>query len=312
MDPGEFRLPGGVIMNLKSKALLVHLGLSSWSPNKIDKDESRALRKKHNTAPNFAKVSKKLLDSPNLKDILTIKGMARNEHYRQTLPWKDGDLRILPTANFLPYQALMNGHKAKFDAAITKFLADYDQDITAAPARLGSLYNSGDYPSANALKKRFSFSVQFYAISEETDFRVDLAETEIKAIQQESEKLIRESIKESVNESWNRIGDAVKRAETALSDPENNRFHATMIKNLEDLAEVLPRLNIAGDPSIDAMAAEIKARLTKYTTATLKTDKGARKETAAAATDILAKVETERQKIETLDALGAYSNKAPQ
>jgi hypothetical protein len=299
-------------MKLKNKALLVHLGLSSWSPTKIDKDESRVLRKKHNTAPNFAKVSKRLLDSPNLKDILTIKGMARNEHYRQTLPWKDGDLRILPTANFLPYQTVMNTHKGNFEAAVKKFLADYDQDIIAAPARLGTLYNVDDYPAALQLKARFSFSIQFYSISEETDFRVDLADAEIKAIQQDAEKLIRESVKESVKDSWSRIADAVNRAESTLSDPDNNRFHATMIKNLDELADVLPRLNISQDPALDAMAAEIKARLTKYSTATLKTDKGARKETSAAAADILAKVETERRKIETLDALGAYSNKAPQ
>jgi hypothetical protein len=206
----------------------------------------------------------------------------------------------------------MNTHKGNFEAAVKKFLADYQQDITAAPGRLGTLYNANDYPAAAALKARFSFSIQFYSISEEADFRMDLAENEIKAIQQDAEKIIRESVKESVKESWERIAEAVQRAETTLADPDNNRFHATMIKNLEELADVLPRLNIAQDPALDAMAAEIKARLTKHTTATLKTDKGARKETAAAAADILAKVETERRKIETLDALGAYSNKAPQ
>lgn len=301
-------------MKLKNKALLVHLGLSSWSPTKIDREESTILRKKHNTAPQFAKVSKRLMDSANLREINTIKGAARNEHYRQTLPWKDGDLRILPTANFLPYQALMNKHKADFDNAVKKFLSEYDQDTAAAPAKLGTLYNAGDYPSTNTLKGRFSFSVQFYAVSEETDFRMDLADNEIKAIQQDAEKLIRESVKESVKESWERIAAAVSRMAERLDGPDpkgkDKRFHDTLVENIKDLADTLPRLNIAQDPALDAMAAEIKARLTKHTPDTLRTDKAARTETATAAADILQKVETERQKIDTLDALGAYSNKA--
>jgi hypothetical protein len=298
-------------MKLKNKALLVHLGISTWSPNKIDRPESAELRKRHSIQQrNAAKVSKRLLESQDLRDVLFIKGQARNEHYRQTLPWKDGDLRIIPTDNFLPYQTKMNTHKAAFEAAVKKFLGNYQQDAQNAASTLGTLYRPEDYPDPRRIAQRFSFSVQFYAISEESDFRVDLGDAEIKALQKDAETLARESVKDAVKDVYGRIAEAVSHLEERLTGTDPNgkdkRFHDTLIENVRALAETLPRLNIAQDPALDAIAAELKARLTKHDPDTLRTDKAARTETAAAAADILKAVETERQKIETLDALGAY------
>lgn len=298
-------------MKLKNKALLVNLSISTWSPAKIDRPESQELRKKHNVTRNAARVSKRLMESQNLRDVLFIKGQARNRHYKETLPWKDGDLRIITTANYLQYRGIMDSFKVTFEAAVKKFLADYAQDAANAQNMLGTLYRPEDYPPPAQIARKFSFSVQFYAISDETDFRVDLADNEIRTIQQDAEKMIRESVKESVKECYERIAAAATHIEERLTGTDDKgkdkRFHDTLIENVRELADTLPRLNIAQDPALDALAADLREKLAKHEPGKLRTDKAARSETAAAAREIVSKVETERQKIETLDALGAYN-----
>jgi hypothetical protein len=54
-----------------------------------------------------------------------------------------------------------------------------------------------------------------------------------------------------------------------LNDPES-RFHGSMVTNVFDLVEILPRLNVNGDADLNRFADQVRQRLCNHTAQVLK------------------------------------------
>jgi hypothetical protein len=54
-----------------------------------------------------------------------------------------------------------------------------------------------------------------------------------------------------------------------LNEPES-RFHASLVTNIFDLVEILPRLNVNGDAELDRFAEQVRQRLCNYSAHDLK------------------------------------------
>ncbi|MDE3075564.1 MAG: hypothetical protein KGJ86_09050, partial [Chloroflexota bacterium] len=116
---------------------------------------------------------------------------------------------------------------------------------------------------------------------------------------------VRASIEEQVNQAldaamrevWDRIRDVVGhmaerlRAYTVTSDGVNGTFRDTLVQNVRDLVDLLPSLNIQANPALAEFTERMRAELCNYSPQTLRSSKNARERTAAAAEDILSRVE---------------------
>jgi Asp-tRNA(Asn)/Glu-tRNA(Gln) amidotransferase C subunit len=71
---------------------------------------------------------------------------------------------------------------------------------------------------------------------------------------------------------------------------EDNKFKNSLVNNINELCDLLPKLNITNDPELQTSVAEIKIKLTAYDPQTLREDKTARSETAMEAQKILNKM----------------------
>jgi hypothetical protein len=76
-----------------------------------------------------------------------------------------------------------------------------------------------------------------------------------------------------------------------LNEPES-RFHATMVTNVFDLVELLPRLNVNGDADLNRFADQIKQRLCGFTAHDLKKHDLLRVATANDAAEIVAEIDS--------------------
>jgi len=74
-----------------------------------------------------------------------------------------------------------------------------------------------------------------------------------------------------------------------VNEPES-RFHATLVTNVFDLVDLLPRLNVNQDEELNRFAAEIKDRLCSFTARDLKKNAILRVATATDAAEILTKM----------------------
>ena len=76
-----------------------------------------------------------------------------------------------------------------------------------------------------------------------------------------------------------------------LNDPES-RFHASLVTNVFDLVDLLPRLNVNQDEDLNRFAAEIKDRLCNFSAHDLKKNEVLRAATLSDATQILSQMDT--------------------
>ncbi len=75
-----------------------------------------------------------------------------------------------------------------------------------------------------------------------------------------------------------------------LNDPES-RFHGSLVTNVLDLVEILPRLNVSGDHDPNRFAEQIRDRLCNHSAQELKKHDLLRVTTAADAANIVAEMD---------------------
>jgi hypothetical protein len=83
-----------------------------------------------------------------------------------------------------------------------------------------------------------------------------------------------------------------------LNEPES-RFHATLVTNVFDLVELLPRLNVNGDAELNRLADQIRQRLCGFTAQDLKKHDLLRVATATDAAEIVAEIDSVLRNRET-------------
>ena len=90
-----------------------------------------------------------------------------------------------------------------------------------------------------------------------------------------------------MSDCFNRLHDVVRKAADKLTD-KTAIFRDSLITNIQDLVDLLPRLNLTGDPRLEDLRREVADKLLGYEPEALRRDQFARQETAQAAEKILA------------------------
>lgn len=268
-------------MSLSNKAMLVNLSISLWSARKYDKKVSQEVAVKHNTSDNVGRYNKNLLpvDSKSYAETVKFANEARVMHYKQTLPWNDNGSRILPAGNYLEYMKLLREQRAKFELAYTVFVSEYPTLHTNAQAILNGLYDSKDYPSQAEMSRKFSFHVKVYPMPDKQDFRVSLGDGEVDSIREQIERDTNNAVANAMKDLYNRLHIAVSHMAEKLSDPKGI-FRDSLVSNIRELCDLLPRLNLSGDATLEAKRIEIQRELASFEPEEIRNDARVRSELA--------------------------------
>jgi len=270
---------------LDQKAMLAALNVSQWTARKEDKKITKEVETAHN-AKDAGKYHKVLIAKESIQTIQKIVNEARIYHYTVTLPWNDNGERILTTALFFDYSRAIAKFKGQFETAVNSFLDNYPALIDAARTRLNGMFNQEDYPTIKKVKGKFSFSHQFTPIPSTSDFRVDLQQEEIEKIKSALDARLKAREQEAVKDLWERLFSTVSHAAERLSDPDAI-FRDSLIVNIQELVNLLPKLNFTDDPTLEKLRREVENKLLKFDAATLRDDPTARKQTAQEARELL-------------------------
>jgi len=122
------------------------------------------------------------------------------------------------------------------------------------------------------------------------DFRVTLSEEEQARVAREIDESVRQSLNRGTKDLWVRLTDVVTHMVDKLNEPES-RFHASLVTNVFDLVDLLPRLNVSQDDELNRFAAEIKDRLCNVSAYDLKKNEILRVATATDAAQILSQMD---------------------
>ena len=84
---------------------------------------------------------------------------------------------------------------------------------------------------------------------------------------------------------WTRLYEVTHHMASRLADPEA-RFHGTLVSNVSDLVELLPRLNIVGDPHLASLTEQVRKQLCQHSADLLRNSPATRQQIAASAASI--------------------------
>lgn len=277
-------------MNLNDRALLVQLSISQWLARKYDKKATREVAVAHGTAVDVGRYNKSLLPMQNLLDNVHKKAsLIREKYYKNTLPWGMDGTMMLPTSNYLQFMNEFRKEKGEWMHLVDDFVAEYPQLVANASTMLGGLYDAADYPTASQIRDKFRMDMAVYPVPS-SDFRVEIASDELSRIQHDVETRVKDAQQQAMQEVWQRLFDRVKHMAEKLSDPKAI-FKNSMVEHATELCALLPRLNFADDPNLEALRKEVEAKLIKHPEA-LRNDPDLRSDTAAEARRIMAAMGT--------------------
>lgn len=275
---------------LQDSAMIIALNISQWTARKHDKSVSAEVDAQHN-AKDAGRYNKLLVRKESLDPMEKIAGAARAYLYKMTFPWGDNGDRLLPAALFLEFSQTMQQFRVEFDARVREFVAEYPTLVAEARARLGTLYDSADYPAACEIRNRFSFNPPSVTpVPSANDFRVNLNAEYVDSIKADITARMEERQKDTVKECWIRVRGVVAKMTERLGN-DKSPLYDSLIQNARDLIDILPALNLTNDPELTDIASELQAILVPVDR--LRQDKTLRANTAKKADDILKKLPKE-------------------
>lgn len=277
--------------NLRHQLLTVHFSLSAWEARKQDKRATREVAVAHGTDTSVGRYHKDLLPgSVEHEAIIKLRNAWRVWHYENTLPWGDEGARVIRSSSFLDYGAGYRTRNALWDEAIEAFIDVYPQAVAQAELRLNTLFDRGDYPDADEVRRRFAVRMRTYPLPDAEDFRI------IDGIPpEEADRLVAEAldgmnarINDAVRDLWKRMHTVVDNMNQKLSVPhgaKGSAFHDTLVSNIGELVELMPKLNLTGDPVIAKFGEEM-ALLAAHQPQALRTQPDVREATRLKAAEL--------------------------
>lgn len=274
----EVPLPPKEATSLSSKAMLCTVSISSWSGYKYDREASEEIADIHGADKDSGRFNKRLVPRKELEDITRLIGLARRDHEFVTLPWNDNGFRVLPAAAYMDHTETMRRRVAEFKAAVSRLEARFEALVTSQ-SRLGTLFKVGDYPGMRAengtlrfafpeeLRERFSFETKVLPLPDADDFRVSMGDQDRERIKRQIAESIQASLRVGTRELWQRLYKVVSHMSQRMTEynvaehGQKPRLYDSMITNIVEIVDVLPKLNIAGDTELDRMASEVRRSL---------------------------------------------------
>jgi len=251
-------------MNLIHDAMLVTFTLHGWSARRHDPGASQYVAVHHDAAANAGRYNKRLLPKAALAALNAAQNQARKTHYRHTLPWDDAGARLLPVANYERYTHALDELIERIFTERERFLSDYDSHVERARLDLGRLFKRDDYPSREELRVRYSARYRIEPVPDSGHFLADLGAGENVRVRRDIEHQVSLRLNGALGDLYRRLGEAVGHVCERLSEDENGKprvFRDSLIENLRELVDIVPRLNLFGDRHLEHLCEEVKHRI---------------------------------------------------
>lgn len=257
---------------------MVKLTRTKLNRNKMDKAISIEVKDAKNVTEQGAlRVNKSLFGKESTDNYMGTYTEAGKYFYRVTLPWDDRGWRLLSVDLYEEFTKKFKSFTKTYREQVLDFIGNISAHVEDAKAMLGDAFDVEDYrflsPNGGVdremLLKEFSLEVSYDTVTDGDDLRACLSEVDREVIAAKITEQATAKFAKANEHIVQTLHDHILAIHERLCVSENI-FRDTLISNLEDLCDLIPKLNIAGDPRIDALAAEAKAKLTKWEPAVLR------------------------------------------
>lgn len=281
--------------NLTEKAMLIRVTITGWSGRKYDAKVSAQVAHDHGARGDAGNFNKILVAKSALADIVRIANETRQFFYDNTSPWGDDDYRILPSKNYLTVVEGLRDRRSKHEEAARIFCDAYPDLKDDARIGLNGLFRESDYPHVSVIRSKFRFDFSVMPLPDAKDFRVDMSDDEVVRIQADIESRVNKGIENALTDLWQRIHNTVSHMSERLKaysvddkGKVSNPFRDSLVGNLRDLVDLLPRLNVTENAELADMTERLSSLLCPYEPETLRNSDELRESVSRDADAILA------------------------
>lgn len=275
-------------MSIKNKALLVNLTIKSPSFTKKDKEATEQVARDNNAQESAGNYNKRLIGKDFTKDLTSLNSEIRKYFYKMTSPWSDEGPRILSTKIYTDFVQKMQEFQAEQARLVDNLIREYNLILDEARTRLGNLFNSDEYKSEDEIREAFSVNVEFMPIPDSKDWRLDLTEFEVEALKKDTESKVKDAATRATRDAWDRLYKAVSHLADRLKA--DGKFFESNFQNVYDVIDVLPALNITGDPKLTEMEQTVREAIRGYNADRVRESADVKKDAAAKVDEVLARM----------------------
>ncbi len=280
-------------MSIADNSMLVNLSMSVWTGRKLDRQVSEEIDVVKSTRTRAGNYNKNLFAGvAELESVVSISKLFRVWHVRQTLPWSDGGERLLPLPNFLRYKEELVLWEERFSEAVEVFCTKYPTLIAAQAFQMGALFNRDEYPDPSRIASKFAFRCTFSPVPGVRDWRIQADESIRQELEAQYEKAYADKLNDMTKDLWGRLHSCLTHMSTRLSEPDGEKrriIRDSMLANAVELCDLLSRLNVTGDPSLEVARKQLEATIAGLDITDLRKSEGARKEIKTQVDDILSR-----------------------
>ena len=272
------------VPSISSASMLVELSISVWAGRKQDKRASEEVATANNADKGVARVTKSLLAGcQELDALIKFASNVRNSHYNSTLPWSDMGPRLLPTAKYFAYHKQFTALQAEFDRMVQAFLDAYDLEVAQAQAKLGDLFDVREYPTAEELRSKFAFRLNYIPLPDAGDWRLDVGNEALASLREQYESHYKKQLEGAMKDIWTRLHDVLSTLSRQLSDKTEDgktpKIYQSVFDRALEVLDLMETCNVTGDPNMQLTQRELQQAFRGVTVEAVKDDAYLRRET---------------------------------
>ena len=209
-------------------------------------------------------VSKRLLESPELKVLSKFDGEIRQYLYKLSLPsiLKAG-VYLIPMTLVPQVESKMKDFALKRKQLVEDFLAAYPQRKSEAAAELRGLFNESDYPTEAQIRKAFTFEWQYLnfgtpgKLNEISAAFFEEQQSKMQAKVAEAANEMRDALRVGLQELTSHLAERLAPGE----DGGKKIFRDTAVKKVKEFLELFDAKNITDDAALTTLIAKSRAVL---------------------------------------------------
>jgi hypothetical protein len=207
-------------------------------------------------------VSKSILDSPELKKIEQLDSVVRRCLSDFCLPsnFKSG-IYLLPINSVEEVDARFIELQSQREGLVDDFVASYTNRRDEAQSRLGSLFDTTDYPPEETVRMSFSLTGQYVTFDTPSSLKNIKAEI-FKREREKADVMWKDALEEcrmllraTMRELVAHIGERL----TPKEDGKAKSFHGSMLTKLDSFMTSFADRNIADDEELASLVKEARA-----------------------------------------------------
>lgn len=274
-------------MGIADKCMIVNLSIGCWEGRKLDKKASARVTAEAHAGGDVARVNKLLIAKETFADLFSARNALRTHVVIHTLPWRDDGQRILMRNMYPVFMGKYGELERAFQDAAYQFIHHkYPGARDQASFRMGELFDPADYPAPGELEPKFYVNLEIDGITEPNDFRVNVGDEEVERIRSQMESNIQARISTAMKDVWLRLIEVLEHYVAKMADKEAI-FRDTTVTNMVDLINIMPGLNITGDPNLKAIRQRLMETIYGYEPSDLRKSEETRAQAASEAQAII-------------------------